>query len=154
MVGHTLFDYNDKNSVIMFYNFYQNFLLNDYIFENLGSYQSFIEKLRKNDLYNALVLHGEDELGGAIFEYDKNSNLGIIHYLGFNESNEYLEQEIFDLVGYYTKKIAEEYCEEEPIIVSRILKTKDEEDGLDIVHNDEYFLKKILIPSINSRIKK
>ncbi|MBR3362762.1 MAG: hypothetical protein IKG40_02425 [Bacilli bacterium] len=154
MVDYTMVNCDDKDSVRKFYNFYQKLLLDSYVFEYLDSYQNFIQRLKEDDLYNAVVLYGEDELGGAIFEYDEKSNLGIIHYLVVKDNNDDLNKTILNLINSCVKELASNYYEETPNVVSMNPKKKNESSEFDIVHKDEYFLKKILLPSINKMVKK
>lgn len=146
MLKYTIFNYANKESVKRFYNFYQNILLDHFIFEHLGSYQGFIEALNENELYNALIIYDEKELGGAIFEYKKESNEGIIHYLATKENNKNLKDLIFDLVSYHLKEVANEFSNENPKIIESTPKSKKVEITPDIIHNDEYFLKQLVIP--------
>ena len=152
MIKYTLFDYEDKDSIKRFYNFYQKFLLNNFLFFVLGSYQSFIEMLRKNNYCEAVMAYDEMDLGGIIFEYEKDSNLGIIHYLETN-NNDFLEQILYDFATYRLNKLAGDFYVESPNIVRGTFKRRKEQPVVAFQHKDEYFLKKLVIPSINDKLK-
>ena len=151
MLKYTTLNYENKESVKRFYNFYQKILLDNFIFENLGSYQSFIETLNENELYNSLIVYDEKELGGAIFEYKKDTNTGVIHYLVTKDNNKNLKELIFDLTSYHLKEIASEYLNENPEIIQSTPKSKKVEITPNVIHKDEYFLNQIVIPSIKQK---
>lgn len=151
MLKYILFNYQDKETVKRFYNFYQNILLDNFIFEHLGSYQNFINNLAENKLYNSLIVYSEEELGGAIFEYKDKTNEGIIHYLVTKDNDKSLKQLIFELSSYHIKEIANNFYNENPTIIEKTPKSKKEEITPSIVHKDEYFFKKIVIPSIKNK---
>ena len=152
MVKYTLFNYEDKTSVKRFYSFYQNFLLTNFMFEQVGSYQSFIEKLCNNSFYEAIIAYDEKELGGVIFEYEKDSNVGFIHYLETNNND--LNQMSYDFATYKINERANDFYSKKPEIVQSTHEIKQSLPTMDITHNNEYFLKKLVIPSINKNINK
>ena len=151
MFKYTMYNYDDKQSVKRFYNFYQNILLDNFLFEHLGPYQTFVENLVKNELYNAIIVYDENELGGVIFEYDEVGNKGIIHYVATKKKDTNLKEMIIDLATYYIKEDAKLFNNEEPEIIENVPQSKNQNMRPDIVHSDEYFLKQLLIPTIKKR---
>ncbi|MBR2833810.1 MAG: hypothetical protein IKE75_05240 [Bacilli bacterium] len=149
MFKYAVFNYNDKESVLRFYNFYQNIILDNFDFENIDSYQNFIEKLAQNELYNAIIIYREKELGGAIFEYNKSINHGIIHYL--IGDNDKIKNVIYSLASEHINEKAQNYTNIKPLIFDNTPKKKRIDNTLDIVHTDDYFLEQLVIPAIKQK---
>ena len=141
---------NNKNSLGEFYEFYQHCLLQNFDFDALGPYRDFVDKLSKED-YNIIVLKRNNNIvGGAIYEYLKQQNTYLIHYLASCEKEK--EEIIFEKVQELISDEAKDYGIDEPNIMIKEHSAQPSVIAPEIVHVDEYFLKKLVLPNLGVKV--
>ena len=136
------FDYNNKSLLERFYVFYQDFLLRDYDFDAINSYQNFIEKLIINDNCNAFIITDRKQIiGGFVFDYIKEENTAIVKYATSKNLDEMNDEVLVDLSYSALNDIAKENGFEK---IGTILETPKKKHSKIILDKSDFLLSKVL----------
>ena len=149
MLKYTKVDYNNKESLKQFYDFYQEVLLTIYDFDTIGTYQNFVENNKSNPNNIILLISNDNKiLGGSIINYIIETNTGIINYLATIEEN-VIEHDLIDLSHSEINNLANQYGNNNPDIKIEIPKSK-KTSQIDKQTNNENTLLKIMVKKLEN----
>jgi len=141
MLNYIKVDYKNKETLNMFYDFYQNILLSHFDFDNLGSHQNFIQQIKENENYYIFMCVEDNNFkGGVIFKYQMD-NTGTILYIASTEKD--TEDKLLTFARSYLNNLANQnnYGEANIKINSPKYKT-------DVIRNKEDLLLKIMVKKL------